>query len=207
MPFISKFPNCTCVAFDLLCDERLNEKPCFLSDFKNYVVETLKTLGFSKISIVAHSFGARIALLMASENEVQVEKMFLVGPAGIKPKFSIKKFFKIKAYQLLKFFSKIGLYSKEKLQNWGSSDYKTLSPVMKKTFQNVIHESLTGVLKNVSAETLVVIGENDRETPVYMGKILKKKIKNCSFKIISGAGHFCFLEKSEPSFLAYYFLK
>ena len=88
------------------------------------------------VHIFAHSFGARVASLIASENGVQVEKMFFVGPAGIKPKFSFKKFFKVRLYKLLKLLSKIKLYSKQKLKKWGSGDYKVLSPVMKQTFQN-----------------------------------------------------------------------
>jgi len=145
--------------------------------------------------------------MIASENEVKVEKMFLIGPAGIKPKFSFKTFCKIKFYKFLKVLSKLHLYPKEKLEKWGSSDYKILSPTMKKTFQNVIKVNLKNRLCKITAETFVVIGQNDSQTPVYMGEILQKKIKNCQFKMIKDAGHFCFLEKTEVGFLACCFFK
>lgn len=210
MPFINKLKKTnTCVCFDFYGFGRSKGKnhPLTIYDYKNGVVNTLKKLGFDRVNILAHSFGARVAFLIASEKEIEVEKMFLIGPAGIKPKFSFKKFFKIRLYKLLKFLSKIKLYSKKKLDAWGSSDYKKLSPVMKQTFQNVIGVDEKKLLPQIDAKTFVAIGENDMETPVYMGRIMQKKMKNCRLEIIKGAGHFCFLEKNEVSSLAYYFFK
>lgn len=210
MPFIDKLKKthrCVCFDFFGFGKSKEGKSPLFLDDFKNAVLEKLEMLGIKKCGIVAHSFGARVALLIASEKKDLVDKMFLIGPAGIKPKFSIRKFLKIKLFKLCKFLSKIGLYSKEKLDGWGSSDYRVLSPVMKKTFVNVIKQNLAQVLQKISCETMVVIGDKDRETPPYMGKIMSKKIRNCRLEIIKNAGHFCFLEKTEAIFLAYNFFK
>lgn len=210
MPFINKLKQthkCVCFDFFGFGKNKKQTKPLCLKDFEKAVVCELKKLGISKFGIVAHSFGARVAILLACDENVSVEKMFFVGPAGIKPKFSLKKFFKIKAFKFLKFLSKIGLYKKEKLMRWGSSDFKALSPPMRKTFINVISQNLKPMLKKIKCETFVCIGENDKETPIYMGRIMQKEIENCHFEIIKDAGHFCFLEKTDVIFLAYYFFK
>ena len=97
MPFIDKLKEkFTCVCFDFFGFGKSQKvtKPLCVDDYKDAVIKTLQKLGFLKISIVAHSVGARVAFKIASESDVEVNKMFLVGPAGIKPRFSFKTFFK-----------------------------------------------------------------------------------------------------------------
>ena len=46
----------------------------------------------------------------------------------------------------------------------------------------------------MQAPTLIIFGEDDKETPVYMAKRFKKKIKYSELFIMENAGHFCFLD-------------
>jgi pimeloyl-ACP methyl ester carboxylesterase len=168
------------------------DKPFDVTDYTNLTVKILDELGIKKASFIAHSFGGRVAIKLATINPECINKLLLTGCAGLKPKFSIKK--KIKIY-LFKFF-KLFL-SKEKLEKkFGSSDYKNLSPVMKQSFVKIISEDLSSQIKNIKVPTLLIFGENDKETPLYMAKKLKKGIKNSELIVFKNTGHFAFIDNS-----------
>lgn len=164
--------------------------PYCLDDYIQEVKEYIYKNGLKKPSVIAHSFGGRIAIKAASEDKNAFNKIVLTGAAGLKPKFSLKKATKKQVFSLLKKF--IG---KEKLINFYSAEYRNLSPVMKESFIKIVNEYLDDKLKNIENEVLIIFGANDKETPLYMAKRLKKGITNAKYKVINGAGHFCFIEK------------
>ena len=61
------------------------KEPFNLSDYSQIVIKILKKLQVNKVDIVAHSFGGRIAILLASQTKY-INKMLLTGCAGIKRK-------------------------------------------------------------------------------------------------------------------------
>ena len=79
----------------------------------------------------------------------------------------------------------------------GSKDYITLSAVMKKTFSNIVNEDLSYLAKNIKCKTLLVYGNKDKETPLYMAKKYNKLIKNSKLKIYKNCGHFAYIQNSE----------
>ena len=147
----------------------------------------LDELKIKTCAIVAHSFGGRVAIKFASRYNERVEKIILVDSAGVKPRFSLKKFVRIKRYKLAK---KLGL----KARDYSSPDYKKLSPLMKKTFVNIISEDLSPLLKNITCPTLIIFGKEDKETPLYMAKKLNKKIHDSALIVFENCGHFAYLE-------------
>ena len=120
------------------------------------------------------------------------QKLVLVDSAGIKPRRGIKYRLKILMHKILKKFGK-GLK--------GSKDYRVLSPVMKKTFQNVVNYDETYLLSDITADTAIFWGDKDKETPLYMARKLNKKIKSSHLFLLTNAGHFSYLDNSG------YFLK
>lgn len=162
-----------------------------LKDYSNLVEAFLKKLKLKKVFCVAHSFGGRIALNLANK---YFEKMVLTGSAGIKPKFSLIKFFKILKYKILKKLVKLKLYPKESLNKHGSEDYMKLNASMKKTFINIISINQKNMLRYIKVKTLLYWGDKDKETPLYMAKIFYKKISNSKL-IIQKGDHFIYLKK------------
>lgn len=65
---------------------------------------------------------------------------------------------------------------------------------MKKTFVNVVNYDQTKMLKNIKTKTLIVWGEKDKETPLYMAKIMRKNLPNSRLVILEDCSHFSFLE-------------
>ena len=161
----------------------------------NYVLlvkNLLKKLKITKVCIVAHSFGGRVAIKLAAETNY-VAKLVLVDSAGIKPRFNIKTFAKIKTYKLLKFLKSKKLI-KTNLEKFGSGDYLKLSSSMKKVFVRIVNEDLTRYLSKIKCPTLLVWGKNDKDTPLYMAKKMKKHIKDSGLVVFKNSGHFSYIE-------------
>ena len=68
---------------------------------------------------------------------------------------------------------------------------------MKESFIKIVNEHLDYTLSGIYNQTLIVNGEKDRETPLYMAKRLNSGIKNSKLVIIEKAGHFSFIDNPE----------
>lgn len=166
------------------------EFPYSLDDYVLDLKEYAYKHGLKSPSVVAHSFGARVVLKTAYNEPDFFNKLVLTGAAGLKSKKTLKKTVKKTTFKLLKKF-----VPREKLQAFYSSDYLALSPIMKESFIKIVSETLDYTLSEIKNQTLLVFGEKDRETPLYMANKFKKEIKDSKLIIIKNAGHFCFLEK------------
>ena len=143
--------------------------------------------------IIAHSFGVRIALLYAANNPVH--KLVLTGGAGILPKRGLKYYLKIYTYKLGKLILSLpGLnkYKEKYQQASGSEDYKALSGVMRSSFVKIVNLDLTPILKDVKAETLLVWGDLDDATPLWMAKVMEKQLPNAGLAIFKNEGHYAY---------------
>ena len=159
-----------------------------VADYADCIGELLDAIG--EADILAHSFGARVAIKLAARGDGRIGRMLLTGAAGLRPKRSLSYYRKIYTYKFLKRFC-----DREKLDaKYGSPDYRALSPVMKESFKKIVAEDLSGALEDVAVPTLLVFGEDDKETPLYMARALEKGIPDGALVVFPGAGHFCFLD-------------
>lgn len=164
------------------------EKPCGSEWYADQVASFIESLPKKKTMIIGHSNGGRIAISLASKYNNLVDSIVLINGAGIPPKRGICfKFYSwsIKTFgptlkKIFPFLKKISL---------SSTDYKNANGVMKEVFLNVIKEDLREKAKNITVPTLLIYGEIDRDTPVYMGEEYNKSIKGSILKIIQDAGH------------------
>lgn len=164
--------------------------PYSLDDYILDVKEYAYKHGLDSPSVIAHSFGARVTLKTAYQNPEFFSKLVLTGAAGLKPKVTLRKKLKKMTFNLLK-----GFLPKDKLYRFYSSDYLSLSPVMKQSFIKIINEHLDYTLPFIKNPTLLIFGKEDSETPLYMAKKLNEEIKNSRLVLFENAGHFCFLDK------------
>lgn len=180
----------TCIAPDLIgFGNQKMPYPFSLVDYSNGVNELIERLNLYNVNVIAHSFGARIVFKSLPKNE-KIAKVVLTGPAGMKPKFSLKKWLKKTKYKIIKNF-----LPPEKLLRFGSADYKMLDSTMKRSFNLIISECFDKKLKTISNETLIIEGQNDKETPLYMAKRICRGLKNSSLVVLPNAGHFAFVDK------------
>jgi len=158
-----------------------------------------------KCSIIAHSFGGRVAIMLSAKRPQLVDKLVLCDSAGLIPKRSAGYYFKVYRYKLMKKAAKnrigtslcklFGVDVQKKIQNAGSSDYRNLSEKMKKVFVRVVNQDLFGYLKDIKASTLLIWGSEDVDTPLEFGKIMEKEIPDAGLVVFEGAGHFSYLEQ------------
>ena len=157
--------------------------------YAQMVISLCEHLKITSIDILGHSFGGRIALLLCAVNRSYVHSCIITGGAGIKPKRNLNYYYKVAKFKLYKRFGK-------NINNFGSNDYQSLSPEMRKTFVNIVQTHLDDYAKTITTPVLLIWGKQDLETPLYMAKKLNKYIKKSRLEIIENCGHFCFLESS-----------
>ena len=187
--YFSKDFNVYCPDLKGFGDNKFMPYPYSLSDYVSEVKDYLTKNNIVEPLVVAHSFGGRVAIKMASEEPKIFKKLVLVGSAGLKPKLTPKKIVKKCAFSVLKRF-----IPKEKLSAFYSKDYNALNSVMKESFKLIVSEHLDDRLKDIKIPTLIVYGKRDKETPPYMAKRFNRGIEN-SQTLMLDAGHFCFLDK------------
>lgn len=173
--------------------------PWSVSEYADLTVKLIDELKISPCSIVGHSFGGRVAILLSSTHPQYVDKIVLCDSAGLIPKRSMKYYVKVYAYKFAKKLSKIAFINKlfnidSYVKKSGSSDYKKLSDRMRATFVRVVNQNLREYLKHIKAPTLLVWGSEDRDTPLYFAEIMEKEIPDAGLVVFEGASHFSYLD-------------
>lgn len=171
------FPN-TGKSEDVKCDWNVQ-------DYAELVLEILNKENISSTKIIAHSFGGKVAILLASKYNI-VESLVLLASAGIKPKFSLKTKIKILRFKYAKKHNK-------SIQKFGSEDYKNLPINARKTFVQIVNFHIDFLCEKIRCRTLIIAGKKDKDTPLYMQKKLHKNIKN-SRLVVFNAGHYVWTE-------------
>lgn len=169
-------------------------------DYSNLIYEFIKDNSIEKPSIISHSFGGRISIILTGLYKVKIDKLILIDIAGIRRK-SIKRSLKTVIYKLRK---KLVIFKKNKLKylnnlrnKYSSTDYNSLNKNMYITFKNIINEDLRKYIKHIKTKTLIIWGKQDEDTPVKDGYYLNKKIKNSQLIIYIKASHFVYLEEKD----------
>lgn len=172
------------------------DKPYTLVDYSSWLLQYLNQKKIKKTILVGHSNGGRITSDFTVKYPQKVEKLVLIGCAGIPPKNKIKTtIFKIAAKFGKIFFKFVdnkkifNLGQRILYQLAGESDYLNASPIMKKTMINMLASDLTQKFPKIKCKTLIIWGKNDRYTPLWMGKKIHQLIKNSKLEIIENGRH------------------
>lgn len=187
--FFSKYYRVIAPDFTGFGQSKSMEYPYRLNDYVNEIKNLLQILNVDEFDVIAHSFGARVALKLALDGE-NINKLLLTGAAGLKPKRSLKYYVKVYYYKTLK-----KLFPNKSFENFGSKEYKLLNGVMKQSFVYIVNEHLDDVASKIKTKTLILSGDKDEQTPPYMQKRLNKKLQNSTLTFLKGEGHFAFVTK------------
>lgn len=179
-----------------------------VTEYMEMTAELIRQLSIAHCDIIAHSFGGRVAILLAATYPELVNRMVLTGCAGLIPKPSGKRTSVSGAYRLLRALAdnaltrallgegRVETLRQSLRQKYGSQDYKALkTDVMRATFNRVIRQDLESYLPMIKAPTLLIFGENDTATPLWMGQVMEKLIPDAGLVTFPDAGHFAYLEK------------
>ena len=181
-------------------------EPWGVPEFAECAKEIIVQLGIAPCDIIAHSFGGRVALYMAAAWPELLKRLVITGGAGIKKPQTEeqkkrseeykKKKEKLLGLTKLPLVGGIAQKSLKALQEkYGSADYNALDDEMKKTFVKVISQDLSPLLPKIQASTLLIWGENDTETPLWMGQKMEREIQDAGLVIFESDGHFAYLRQ------------
>lgn len=172
------------------------KEPWGVEDYTEALHEFVVKLNIQNPILLGHSFGCRVAITYASR--YPVKKMLLTGAAGLPSKKSAMYYVRTYTFKTLKHLCKLpGLkqYQEAIRQHFGSSDYKNTSGVMRSTFVKVVNHNVRPLLPKLTMPVLLVFGEKDDATPLWMGKIMEKEIPDAGLAVFEGAGHYAYLEQ------------
>ena len=171
-------------------------------DYTNFVVAYLNHHGLKQVTLVGHSFGGRIGIVLGAQHGARVDKVVLIDSAGIRP----RQPWRLRARTMIYKAARDGLRAvglrdlSERLRAWygeryGSADFKAASGVLRETFVKVVNEDLLPYTARIAAPTFLFWGEDDADTPLWMGQLLEKTIPDAALHVFRGAGHYSYLDK------------
>ena len=175
--------------------------PWGVPEYAAFTRKFMEAFSLYGVDVVCHSFGGRVTVLLASEDEKLFHRLLMIGAAGIRPKRTLKWYVKTYTYKLGRQLSKIDwiddiLHLKEKQKTAGSDDYRALkSDLMRAVFVKTVNLDLTDRLPRIKNSTLLIWGDKDTSSPLYMGKLMEQRIPDAGLVIFEGAGHFAYADQ------------
>jgi len=172
--------------------------PWNASDYAQFVTAFLEKFSISKVHLIGHSFGGRIAIILSAEHPEKVDKLILVDSAGLTPKRTTKYYLRVAIAKTGKWIRRCGTPG-ARLANAlsariGSKDYQDAAE-MRATLVKVVNQDLRSLLPRISASTLLIWGEHDKDTPIGFGKVMEREIPDAGLVVLKEAGHFSYLDQ------------
>lgn len=172
------------------------ETPYSLDDYVTSITNFLKAKNIQNPVLVGHSFGGKISLKLAAQEAYPIKSVVAIGASGIMPKNSLKK-------KLLEKVAKAGkrIISDENQGAFATSARKLFykfvvrekdyykSGALKQTFINIVNEHLDQLLPKIKVPVLLIWGEQDSVTPLWMGEKMNELIKESELKKVPESKH------------------
>jgi len=161
-------------------------------DYADAVAEWLTTFPAGRRVWIGHSFGSRVGLRLAARHPDAVQGLFLVAAAGLPPQRSPAARFRIAArrwaFRIARSLTPEGPARDRLRERFGSADYRQAG-AMRPILVKAVSENLTDVASAVRCPTVLVYGENDRETPPNIGERLQHLIPDAQLHVLRGFDH------------------
>lgn len=181
-------------------------EPWGVPEYANCLYELLRRHSFLPCSVIAHSFGCRVAAWLENEHPEAFLKIVFTGAAGIRPKPTEESQKRSARYRKLRDLSRTAgriplfrtaaaFFEKKLREKYGSRDYNALDEEMRKTFVRVINQDLTELYHCFQASTLLIWGDADTETPIWMAREMERQIPDAGLVVFEGGSHFAYLEQ------------
>ena len=181
-------------------------EPWGVPEYAGCLRAVLDQLGFSPCAVIAHSFGARVTAYLAAEDPNRFTKIILTGAAGLRKPQSEEAKKRSEQYQRLKKWTQelravpgmkgLADRAQDRLrEKYGSRDYNALDEEMRKTFVKVVNQDLADCYEKIRQSTLLIWGDQDTETPLWMGQKMEQLIPDAGLVVFEGGTHFAYLEQ------------
>ena len=176
-------------------------QPFSIFDYAAFCLAYLDQRQLSNVNYFGHSLGGRIGLILGADHSDRMRKLALSNSAGIKPQAALHSRIRLSAYQSLRrSLDRIGAKAaagklrQTYARRFGSDDYHKASPIMRRTLINIVNQDLLDQAKRVAVPTILIWGDEDQETPLWMGKKLEAAMPDAALIVHPGAGHYAYLD-------------
>jgi pimeloyl-ACP methyl ester carboxylesterase len=172
-----------------------------IADYARLATHYLDQAGLKPVSLIGHSFGGRIAIVLGADHPAYVGKMVLADSAGVlTPPTTAQRTRQalFRAANAMLSLPGLGAFQ-TRLRQWGrnrfgSEDLRTAGP-LEPIFRRVIREDLLPFAATIKAPTLLIWGDQDQDTRLWQGQVLEKTIPDAGLVVFRGAGHFAYQER------------
>ena len=186
--YFSRFYRVTAVDFPGFGQCGALQEAYSVGDYADWLYAVMQELDIKKPHVIAHSFGCRVAVKLASRDCEIFDKILLTGPAGVILKRGFRYRARVWAYRRAK-----KLFPRWAEKNFGSAEYRGLSPVMKESYKKIVNEDLRGCARLVKNPVLIVEGKQDKTTPIAEARAYEMCFAKARLCEMDG-GHFAFAE-------------
>ena len=172
-------------------------------DYAAWTLKAMDALAVRQTAVVAHSFGGRIALHLAANTPQRFTRLVLTGCAGLKPRKTLEgrlraQLFKagrlgLKAAGLLPPFRNGAAELTRKLrEEMASADYLATPEAMRGSFSRVVSQDARPLLPDIRQPVLLVWGERDTATPLWMGEALQRGLPDARLLVYQADDHWAY---------------
>jgi len=169
------------------------EQPQGASGYAEAVVPVFEEMAARPI-LVGHSFGGRVAVVLASRYPDRIGGLVLTGVPLLRGLGSGRPRL---GFRLIRWGNRVGLVSDLRMEQirrkHGSADYRAASGVMRQTLVTVVNESYEEELRLIKAPVHLVWGSDDTEVPVGVAQrasgFLKEQGVEVTLDVLAGVGH------------------
>jgi len=170
-----------------------------VDSYARFMIDFLDGLGVRRAHLIGHSHGGRVSIALAADEPERVGRLILVDSAGIPPKRGWQYRRRVALAKLGRLIAKVGGGRGRRLQEQlrarvASRDYLEASEAMRGTFRAVIAADLSDRLPRIAAPTLLVWGDGDEDTPLWMAYRMEDLIPDAGLVILEGAGHYSYAD-------------
>ena len=179
-----------------------------IDEYIAFIIDFIKKQNIKELDLIGHSNGGRIIIKLMNSKKLdfKVNKIILIGSAGIVHRKTLLKKIKIKVFKFLKRILEIKLINHRfpnlllnLKKTFGSEDYRNSTPIMRETLVKLINEDIKEFLPNINVPTLLIWGELDTATPITDGEIMENFIPDAGLIKVKNCSHYVFLE--EPNYI------
>ncbi|MHA1974214.1 MAG: alpha/beta fold hydrolase [Candidatus Hodarchaeales archaeon] len=174
-----------------------------VSFYSQSICDLIGSLKLDKIVLIGHSMGGAVAQRIVIDKMIDVESLILIGTGA---KLNVAPIF----FEMLEnnFDEVMGLMGKFAYDVEASSNVIARNEtIIRENGKEVLVEDFKACqafdvrneLSKIKIPTLILVGENDKMTPVKYSKYLNEKIANSRIKIIPNSGHYVFQEQIEET--------
>lgn len=152
--------------------------------YTDELLKWLKYLNIKRTSIVGHSLGGRMAVVMGVRHPLLVENLILITPAAVKP-MTLRRLI----LRPLRALGRLMPRTIRKIVTARVSDVDGQNIKLRDLYKAVVKYDLAHELSKIKSPTLVIWGERDPVLPLHLLDRYKKLVPNIWIRVVWEAGH------------------